>query len=443
MDSTLPVEEGGPPELGENGWSIVWGFPFEGAFRTELRTGRTLLGRDETCDVLLPGRQVSRRHAAVVVDEQGVQLQDLGSRNGTHIEGVRVGVGRIKENALIRVGEWLGVLVRRGAVDAPEVVLADGYAGPVLRSALRDVHRAAKSDLPIILQGPTGSGKERAARALHHWSGRAGRFLAVNCSAVPEQLAEAEFFGYRRGAFTGAEVASVGHVRAAELGTLLLDEIADLPLPLQAKLLRVIEEQEVQGLGEPRPTSIDVRIVVATQVPLEELVASGRFRADLYGRLNGITAVLPALSQRRCEIPALLHHLMDARSGGAPPRLDPSLVERVCLYAWPGNVRELELLVRRLLGLHGHEPIIRVEHLAGTAVLSEAAPPPNTVSPAPPDGRGRDERELELLVAGLTQYSGNIAKAADSARISRQRAYRLLQARPELDIGSFRKETSQ
>ena len=169
------------------------------------------------------------------------------------------------------------------------------WGGGALQAALAPLRQAAASDLPIVLEGETGCGKEVVTRTLHRWSGRSGPLVAVNCAALPEGLAEGELFGYRRGAFTGAERASVGYFRGADAGTLLLDEVSDLPLVLQAKLLRVLEERAVQPLGETRPVPIDVRVVVAGQQPLMEVMRAGRFRADLLARLDGLTVRLPPL----------------------------------------------------------------------------------------------------------------------------------------------------
>src|SRR6185369_13336340 len=246
----------------------------------------------------------------------------------------------------------------------PFGTLAPGvFGGQRLRDVLAPIELAAHSDLPIVLEGQTGTGKELVARAIHDWSGRAGPFVAVNCAALPEALAEGELFGYRRGAFTGAEQASLGHFRAAQGGTLLLDEVCDLPLSLQAKLLRVLEEREFQPLGEAKPSKLDVRVLAAAQGSLSQAVERGQFRPDLLARLEGLTATLPPLRERRAEIPYLFTRLLVTGSGSRPPEVEARLVERLCLYDWPFNVRELALLVKRLLVLHGAEPILKVQHL--------------------------------------------------------------------------------
>jgi two-component system response regulator FlrC len=280
---------------------------------------------------------------------------------------------------------------------------------------------------------------------MHEWSGRKGPFVAVNCATLVPTLAESELFGYRKGAFTGAERASTGHFRAAQGGTLLLDEVADLPEAVQAKLLRALEQNEILPLGESSPVPIDVRVLAATQIPLSILVAERYFRADLCARLDGLTIRLPPLRDRRQEIPFLLLHLLRMHSGGQPPEVEPRLVERLCLYDWPFNVRELDLLVRRLLVLHGKAPVLRrsflPEHILNRPASAAKAPtgsfPPPSVGGAPTSPpaqntpeyhRARRDRELSQLGEALRAHNGSVARAAAAVGISRQRAYRLMEA---------------
>jgi two-component system response regulator FlrC len=220
----------------------------------------------------------------------------------------------------------------------------------------------------------------------------------------------------------------LGHFRAANGGTLLLDEIIDLPMPLQAKLLRVLEQREVLPLGESQPVPVDVRVVAATQVPL---LQSGpdRFRADLAARLEGFVVRLPALRDRKQEIPFLFLRLLEQHAGGPAPQVQPKLIEQLCLYDWPSNVRELDLLVRRLLVLHGSEPLLKRAHLPERMLTGGGSiPAAAVVSP-----KTRDERELEALFVELRKNGGVLAQAAKAVRISRQRAYRLLEGRASLD----------
>ena len=227
------------------GLSLAWMFPQPSHPAVELNWGKEaelVIGREEGCLVHLPGSDVSRRHAVLrkVDTGSGIEVVDLDSRNGVHINGRRVSSAQLRRGDVVRLGGWLGV-VSEGPGAWKEI--APGlWGGATLQAALVPLQRAAASDLPIILEGETGTGKEVVTRSLHLWSGRSGPLVAVNCAALPEALAEGELFGYRRGAFTGADKPSQGFFRSAEGGTLLLDEVTDLPLPLQAKLLRVLEE---------------------------------------------------------------------------------------------------------------------------------------------------------------------------------------------------------
>ncbi|HYP89343.1 MAG TPA: sigma 54-interacting transcriptional regulator, partial [Polyangiaceae bacterium] len=283
-------------------------------------------------------------------------------------------------------------------------------------------------------EGETGTGKEAVSRAIHDWSGRTGPFVAVNCAALPQALAEGELFGYRRGAFTGAEQASAGYFRAAQHGTLLLDEVCELPLALQAKLLRVIEQREVHPLGEVKPVKLDVRVLAAAQEPLAQAVAQSRFRADLFARLDGLSVRLPPLRERRAEIPYLFTRLLVEGSSARTPTPDVRLVERLCLYDWPFNVRELGLLVKRLLVLHGAEPKLTLQQLP-ERFRAERAATPSAPSRALPTA---ELPELAELLEALRASSGNVARAAQALGISRQRAYRMMQGRADVDLDALR-----
>jgi transcriptional regulator of acetoin/glycerol metabolism len=398
-----------------------------------------VIGRQEGLAICLPGTDVSRRHAALQRGPEGeLTLVDLDSRNGTNVNGAPIRVKRVDRGDVVRVGGWVAVIA-----EAPEPMgeIAPGlFGGGVLRRAIAPLRTAAPSDLPIVLEGETGTGKEVAARTIHAWSGRTGPFVAVNCAALPEGLAEAELFGYRRGAFTGAERASPGFFRSADQGTLLLDEIQELPLALQAKLLRVLEQREVQPLGEARPVPLDVRVVVAGQESLLDAVRERRFRADLLARLDGLSVRLPPLRDRREDVPALFSQLWVALGGDAPPVFEFDFVERLCVHDWPLNVRELVLLVRRLIVFCANESSLRARHLP--ARIGEGVERPRTLRPsvdppARPDSAG-DRIELPELVAALRASQGNVARASTLLGITRQRAYRLIEGHA-LDLDDMRK----
>jgi transcriptional regulator with PAS, ATPase and Fis domain len=265
------------------------------------------------------------------------------------------------------------------------------------------------------------------AHAIHQWSGRKGQFHAVNCAALPANLAESELFGHRRGAFTGSERDGLGHIRAADEGTLFLDEIQELPLSIQAKLLRVVEERRVLPLGETRSIPVDLRIIAAFQRPVDQLVSGGSFREDLAARLTGITVELPPLRTRRADAALLFLEFIRKHTGGRPPAVEARLLESLCLYTWPRNVREVEQLARQVLVLHGLEQVLRRDHLPNH--MQSVPVGEDRDAPLANPGEERSEYDLRRLVVALRNNEGNVKAAARDVGISRQRAYRLMDGR--------------
>lgn len=422
--STTQRENDSVAQIARPGAWLVWVSP-AGDSAVPLAHG-LVMGRDPGCAVRLDGNGVSRRH--VEFQRQGpiFVLKDLSSTNGTFVNGQRVQFGPVTPGSVLRIGSHVGVFVECAGTPPSFRELSHGlFGGHELAAALEPMRAAATSSLPMVVLGPTGTGKERVARAIHEFSGRKGRFQALNCAALPAELAEAELFGYRKGAFTGAERASIGHFRAADGGTLFLDEILDLPLALQAKLLRVLEDGAVTPLGETEAVPIDVRIVAAAQHPLTEFVATKRFRDDLQARLAGLTITLPALRERVVDIARLFQHFVSHYSVGPSPALEPKLIECLCLHAWPGNVRELEQLTRRLLAVHGLEPILKRAFLPEQ--LRQLIPASgDSLLPAGPEFTERSDHDRHRLVVALKQAGGSVGVAAGQVGLSRQRAYRLL-----------------
>jgi DNA-binding NtrC family response regulator len=387
--------------------------------------GQKTCGRATSCEIQLEEDGISRQHVAF--NRQGPihVLKDLESTNGTYLNGRRVQHAPLQAGDVLRIGASVAIVTfaGEGAGDCSE--LTPGFlAGPELRRLMEPVKRAAGSDLPISLVGRTGTGKERVARAIHLWSGRSGAFHALNCAAIPAHIAEAELFGYRRGAFTGAERHHEGHLRAADGGTLFLDEIGDLPEVLQAKLLRVVEEQRVTPLGESTPIKVDVKLVCAGQARLSELVAAGRFREDLAARLCGFVVQLPPLAERRCDLVALFRHFLRLHSGGRPPAVAARLVEALCLYSWPQNVRELETVARRLLVVHGNSETLRRSMLPDE--ILRVLPADDDAAQSEERFSSRREQDVSRLKSALRETGGNMKAAAARLGFSRQRAYRLL-----------------
>ncbi|HTV23194.1 MAG TPA: sigma 54-interacting transcriptional regulator [Polyangiaceae bacterium] len=411
------------------------------------------LGRGEHEQVRFDAAGVSRSHAQILRQGPIYAIHDRGSTNGTFVNGRRVEHMALSPGDVLRLGDVVGVVVRTPATRDVTAYGSSVIAGSTFGLGLADVfdalQRVSPTSLPVVIQGETGSGKECVARAIHECGRRPGPFHAVNCAALPAALAEAELFGHAKGAFTGAERPGLGHFRAADRGTLFLDEIAELPLALQAKLLRVLQEREVTPLGETRSVPLDVRVLCAVQEPLPRLVQQKRIREDLVMRLAGLVLELPPLRARREDIAELFRTFLGLHSGGRSPDVEQRLLEEVMLYDWPGNVRELELVARQLLALHGHEPALRCDMLPEAVrhpVASDASGITLAVAPAPssrmssraplrrpgssettPNADRRDH-DLQRLRAELERNGGNVKQAASAVGISRQRAYRLLDA---------------
>ena len=417
--------------------AIRWIFPLQDKPPTVLPAHEIVIGRSGDSDVVLEGDKVSRKHAAIRRDDAGCSIFDLGSRNGIFVDGARVEKAELEIGSLIRIGEWLGHLAeidseQAGLTEELHEVVPGHWAGPILWPALLSIRPAASTKVPILVEGQTGTGKEGVAKAIHTWSGRPGKFVPVNCAAIPENLAEGELFGYRKGAFTGADKSHDGYFRAAHKGTLFLDEIADLPAAVQPKLLRALEQGEVTPLGESTPLPVDVRLVAAVQGPLAKAVQEEKFRADLYARLDGVSVRLPPLSERVDEIPFLADRLMERYLDGRPkPRLETSLVEALCRYGWPYNVRELDRAMQHMVALHGEKGALSRGDL----------PEKIRVSPSTEDSADNStyKPSSEALLAALKKERCNVRQAAQRLGLSRQQMYRLLESIPDFDLGDFRK----
>jgi two-component system response regulator PilR (NtrC family) len=312
-----------------------------------------------------------------------------------------------------------------------------GESAPM--QAVKDrIGKVARSMAPVLVRGESGTGKELVARAIHACSHRAdGPFVAVNCSAIPETLLEAEFFGARKGSYTGAAADREGYFQAARGGTLFLDEIGDLPLPMQSKLLRAIQERQVRSLGSTQEDAVDVRVVSATHKDLAADVQAGRFRQDLFYRLNVIEILVPPLRERREDLPALCTALLARiaqESGMAAPHLSPQVVQQLQEHPLPGNVRELENLLHRALALSDGSQL-QVDFAPSTASAPLGAEPPGAPAgangAAPPEVPNDlqaylDQQEREILVKALRETGFNRTAAAQRLGLSlRQIRYRI------------------
>src|SRR5438132_13368218 len=329
--------------------------------------------------------------------------------------------------------------VRDAIADAHELeggLEAAGGAGlvgtsPAIRAVFDTLVRVAPSSSSVLIQGESGTGKELIAQALHRLSGRGlGPLVAVNCAAIPEQLLESELFGHTKGAFTGASQARPGRFRMADGGTIFLDEIGEMPLALQGKLLRVLQERSVEPVGGNKPEPVDFRLIAATNKDLEAQVAKGAFRGDLFYRLNVVPLVLPPLRERRGDVSLLAAHFLARHNSGKerPLRFSPAAVEALERHGWPGNVRELENLVERLAVLKG-EGDIEVADLPGPIRNARSGPLAATAAggeiPAalPPEGvdlyKVLADIEDRLIREALERSGGNKNQAAKILGLNR------------------------
>jgi len=312
------------------------------ASRSPIEIGDFItIGRDLANQLILPDDSVSLRHARIEKKPKGYLLRDLRSRNGSHLNGTRVLEAIVTDGDRIRLGET--ELVFSSTIDLPPS-LGLSSQNLLWNEQLRRMDSIATSDLPILLIGPSGTGKEVLAQELHRLSARAeGAFVSVNCSALTESLVESELFGHVRGSFTGASSDRKGAFETARGGSLFLDEIGDLPLELQPKLLRALENRQIRPVGSDRTIETDVRILAATHHPLKQKVAEGLFRADLYFRLNVVQNEVPALVDRMEDFESLLYHFARVYRVG----FSFEAIQALKRHTWPGNVRELKNVVAR------------------------------------------------------------------------------------------------
>ncbi len=419
--------------------------------------GSLTIGRSKACDLRIDHASVSRRHVVLRVTPGGdapseVRIEDVGSSNGTRINGRQMGrasvaglaVGDVVElGSAMLIVQRSGVARRAWVAPAPVAEAPSGGAVVFRSEAMKRLNRmvelVAGGRIGVLLLGETGVGKEVMAEAVHRRSPRAaGALVRINCAAVPDALLESELFGHERGAFTGAVQAKPGLFETAHDGTLFLDEVGELPLRTQAKLLRVLESGEVMRVGALEPRHVDVRIVAATNQSLDAMVAAGTFRRDLYYRLNGITLAIPPLRERREDLDALARMFLSAAAadrGGSPPVWTDDAMAALMNHPWPGNVRELKNVVGRACLLCGAGPIERA-HLVlnagpggvaktsgssmnagtgevGTATAMGAALPPKLKSEL-------KAIERQRIIDALERTGGNQTRAAELLGISRR-----------------------
>lgn len=395
---------------------------------------RASVGSAPANRIVIADTTVSRLHAELYLRDQAVWVKDLESRNGTFVNGVQIVEAKIPDGATLRVGNT-GLTVHYGSTKTPVEIWPAETFGPLLgksipmRECFARIARIAKDDSTVLIQGETGTGKELVARTIHEFSRRVGQpFVVVDCGALPENLLEAELFGHVKGAFTGATHSRGGAFECADGGTVFLDEIGELPLSMQPKILRVLESRTIRRLGESSHRAVDVRIVSATHRDLRTMVNAGTFREDLYFRLAVLPIDVPPLRARAEDIPLLANTFLGEGT------LNAELLAELARRPWFGNVRELRNFVARARVLGAEDALASHASQGGGAAAPARAPesgeafPP--VDPSEPfreiRARWIDHLEREYVGKLLGMHQGNVATVSKAAGLDRTYIYRLM-----------------
>lgn len=391
---------------------------------------RTLIGSAAHADIVVGDVTVSRLHAELEPRRDGLWIRDVGSRNGTHVEGVQVVNARVPEAGVFRLGAVV-FKVNAAPVERNVELWAEERFGPLLgrSTAMRElfatIARIASMDSTVLIQGESGTGKELVARALHEASPRASQpLVVVDCAALSEQFLQAELFGHARGAFTGAHIARAGAIEAAAGGTVFLDEIGELPLSMQPNLLRVLESRTVRRLGETNHRSVAARFVSATHRDLRAMVNAGAFREDLYFRLAVLPITIPPLRDRMEDIALLLEQFLPDLAGSQRDELLAELLDR----PWLGNVRELRNFVERAVAFGTRQALVMSPPSVAPETATSGSPEAAALERAlqKPFREFRDDVEREYVQRLLRIHGGNATAAAQAAGIDRTYIYRLI-----------------
>jgi transcriptional regulator with GAF, ATPase, and Fis domain len=424
-----------------------------------------VVGRDPANRLTIPDRLISRRHCAVTLVNGRYQLRDLGSSNGTFVNGIPVQERTLEHGDRIRLGDSVLMFLTTDATvrplpapsafedrttrvgdvrpdtggrpspDSAGEILAEVLAvrvalqahdmvgdSPAMRLVHERIRKLAPADCAVLISGETGTGKELAARAIHQNSRRARRpFVAINCAALTESLLESELFGHEKGAFTGAHLLKKGKFELADGGSIFLDEVGELAAPLQSKLLRALQHHEFERVGGTRTVHVDVRVIAATNRDLAAEVSTGRFRQDLWYRLNVVNLKMPPLRERRADIPSLAAHFAAKYGRGRLMELSPDALQALMTHDWPGNVRELENAIERAVVL-GSSDRITGEDLSD--LLADSTGDADTAGA--PFHDGVREMKRRLILDAIDRSGGNYAAAARLLGLNPTYLHRLL-----------------
>jgi two-component system nitrogen regulation response regulator GlnG len=418
-----------------------------------IETGTYTVGKGTTCDLVLTDGAVSRKHLEIVVLAEGVQIKDLGSTNGSYVHGARfdqimatAGTGITVGHSELRVLSAAAPTRPRSTADRFGDMLGQSVK---MREVFAVLERVAASEAAVLIFGETGTGKELVAEAIHNHSPRKkGPMVICDLGSLPRSLIESELFGHVRGAFTGADRDREGAFVQADKGTIFLDEIGEMDLEIQPRLLRALERRQVKPVGTTNYKTVDTRVVAATNRDLPEEVKAGRFREDLYHRLAVVTVHIPALRERKDDIPLLVHHFLERaaeEAGRKAPLVRPEAMAALCDHEWPGNVRELKNVMERViaiapraeeidLGVLGLEGATRSQPPGAAAAAGATGQP---INPTPGAGaellqfkEAKDQLiaswERDYLAKLIEQCGGNVSLAARRAGIDRVYLHRLM-----------------
>jgi two-component system, NtrC family, response regulator HydG len=402
------------------------------------RPSPLLVGQSSSCDLRLSDRQVSRRHASLDVAGNRLHLVDLGSTNGTQVNAVFVKDAYLRGGEIVRVGETSVEVVLSDSAAVARLPNQKSYgrllgASAEMRRLYPLCDKLAAANLTVLIEGETGTGKELLAESLHEKGPRASApFVVFDCTSVPAALVESELFGHERGAFTGAVATRKGVFEQAHSGTLLIDEIGELDLALQPKLLRALERSEIRRVGGDELIKVDVRVLSATRRDLDHEVQAGRFRDDLFHRLAVGRIELPPLRARRGDV-ALLATTFASQLGKAETTLPEPLVVRWEDYAWPGNVRELKNAVMRYLALGELDPADGDGALSPSGIPAPPSTAPGALESVLSLGlpysaarqRVLSEFERRYVERVLAEHGGNVLRAAAASGIARRHLQRV------------------
>jgi len=478
-DATADFEQSGLTTLFEGDWAtvrrlrkgklVVMTGPDQGK-QLEMVKTRVTGGRSIISDLVLADPAVSGTHFEVAARDDGYRLRDLNSRNGVYVGDLRIREAYLRTGTTFRIGHTQIQFQPLDDVVEIELSKADRFdavigGSPAMREIFAALEKVAPSDLTVLITGETGTGKEMVARGIHNLSSRRAKpFVVLDCGSIPRELIESTLFGHEKGSFTGAVGQHLGCFEQAQGGTIFLDEIGELDVGLQPKLLRVLEQREIKRVGGDRTIKVDVRVLAATNRDLREEVNKGTFREDLYFRLSVVHCELPPLRERREDVPSLANHFLRdvASRRGLTMTLSQDALAAMTAYAWPGNVREMRNVVERAAALSDGPVITRADLMFGR----EAGPSPLAAhdlaqagtqgaqraaaqlsgAPAPADGPATfdpalfkaglgfkqakqtvvDAFEASYLSALLGRNEGNITRSAQEAGLTRYHLRELL-----------------